>query len=123
MKKKLIVGLFVGAIVMFVRLGHALAVVSVWPAVETDQAYGEGDDADDPAIWVHPTDPSLSTIIGTSKHENGGLHVYSLEGRQIQFCQDAEMNNVDIRYNLPLSGGYIDIVAASNPPNNAIAAI
>jgi 3-phytase len=121
MKKKLIVGLLVAAIVTFVSLGHAQAVVSVWPTVETDQAYGEGDDADDPAIWVHPTDPSLSTIIGTSKHENGGLHVYGLDGRQIQFRQDAEMNNVDIRYNLPLSGEYIDIVAASNPPNNAIA--
>lgn len=32
--------------------------------------------SDDPAIWVHPADPSL--IIGTDK--DGGLGVYTLDG-------------------------------------------
>ena len=121
MKKKLIVSWLVAAIVMFVNLGQVRAVVSVLPTVETDQAYGDGDDADDPAIWVHPTDPSLSTIIGTSKHDNGGLHIYGLDGRQIQFRQDTEMNNVDVRYNFGLGGESVDIVAASKVLSNSIA--
>lgn len=39
--------------------------------VETQSVPIDGDAADDPAIWVHPTDPSLSTVIGTDKE--GGL--------------------------------------------------
>ena len=46
-------------------------VVEVTRTVETDPVPSSGDAADDPAIWVHPTDPSLSTVIGTDK--NSGL--------------------------------------------------
>jgi myo-inositol-hexaphosphate 3-phosphohydrolase len=43
----------------------------VRPVVETTPVPHTGDAADDVAIWVHPTDPVLSTIIGTDKQ--GGL--------------------------------------------------
>lgn len=36
-------------------------------------------DADDPAIWVNPSDPTQSLIFGTLK--DGGLQVYDLKGR------------------------------------------
>jgi 3-phytase len=39
-------------------------------------------DADDPAIWIHPTDPAQSLILGTDKQ--GGLHSYNIDGSQHQ---------------------------------------
>ncbi len=79
----------------------------------------EGDAADDPAIWVHPGNPTLSTVIGTDK--KGGLAVYDLEGRQIQYLPDGEMNNVDIRSGFPLGGQQVTLVTTGNRTNNTIA--
>ena len=48
------------------------------------------DAADDAAIWIHPTDPSQSTIIGTDKSDDGhGLVVYDLSGRELFYYPDA----------------------------------
>ena len=52
-------------------------------------------DADDPAIWVHPTDPAQSLILGTDK--TAGLYVYDLNGTETAFFADGNVNNVDIR--------------------------
>jgi myo-inositol-hexaphosphate 3-phosphohydrolase len=46
--------------------------------VETEPVPHSADAADDAAIWIHPTDPSLSTVLGTDKVEGGGLGVYDL---------------------------------------------
>jgi 3-phytase len=81
---------------------------------------GSGDAADDPAIWVHPSDPSQSVIIGTDK-SNGGLAVYSLEGRQLQYLNTGEVNNVDLRYDFPLGNERVALVIASDRTNNSIA--
>ena len=35
---------------------------TVASTVETDPVTGTLDAADDPAIWIHPSDPSLSTV-------------------------------------------------------------
>jgi 3-phytase len=86
--------------------------------VETDPV-PSGGDADDPAIWVHPTDPSLSTIIGSDKES--GLGVYDLNGRQLQFVSGIQPNNVDIRHDFPLGGQLIDLVVSSERENDAIA--
>ena len=75
---------------------------SVTAAGETAPVPHSGDAADDPAIWVHPTDPSLSTIIGTDKL--GGLAVYDLGGKQLFYYADSSPNNVDVRYKFPLAG-------------------
>lgn len=75
-------------------------------------------DADDPAIWIHPTDPGKSVIIGTDKEDNGGLHVWDMSGKQIQFVPLGNPNNVDVRYGMLVGGQLIDIVATnlrSNP--------
>jgi 3-phytase len=52
-------------------------------------------DADDPAIWVHPTDPSRSLVLGTDKTK--GLYVFGMDGAQVAFFEDGEVNNVDLR--------------------------
>ena len=61
----------------------------------------DGDAADDPAVWVNPDDPSKSVIVGTDKE--GGLMVYDLAGRQLQYLPVGDMNNVDVR---PAADGF-----------------
>lgn len=71
-----------------------------WPdevraTVETVPVPHGGDAADDPAVWVNPVDPAASAVIGTDKQ--GGLLVYDLDGRQLQYLPVGEVNNVDVR--------------------------
>lgn len=76
-----------------------LARGTVTALVETDRfARGSGDIADDPAIWVDPSDGSRSLVLGTSKDDDdGGLAVYDLTGAEIQFLPVGKLNNVDLR--------------------------
>ncbi len=85
-----------------------IAAMPVAASSETDPMTGMGDRADDPALWVHPSDPSKSLILGTNKDE--GLHVYDLSGAETQFLDVGALNNVDVRGNL---------AAASNDEFNA----
>jgi myo-inositol-hexaphosphate 3-phosphohydrolase len=90
----------------------------VRPVVETELMPSYGDAADDPAIWVHPEDPSESLVIGTDKQS--GLYVYDLEGRLLQSLPDGQINNVDVRYGFPLGGTDVAIVAGSNRSDDSI---
>ncbi|HMX27750.1 MAG TPA: phytase, partial [Blastocatellia bacterium] len=92
---------------------------AVTATVETDPVPNGGDAADDPAIWIHPTDPTQSTIIGTDKQ--GGLAVYDLNGKQIQYLADGLMDNVDLRDGFLLGGQKVSLVTASNRKTNSIA--
>ena len=92
------------------------------PAMETQAVETAGDICDDPCIFIHPVDTNLSTIIGTDKDDNrGGLRVYDLDGREIQFIQDGKMNNVDIRYDFPLGKEKIALVTAGNRSKDTVA--
>ncbi len=54
-------------------------------------------DADDPAIWVHPHDPSRSVVLGTLKE--GGLAAFDLDARTLQLVPagpGGRFNNVDV---------------------------
>jgi 3-phytase len=86
--------------------------------VETQPVPSDGDAADDPAIWVHPTDPALSTVIGTDKE--GGLAVYDLDGTEIQYISGIRPNNVDLRYDFPLGGQAVDLVVTSDRGDDAL---
>jgi 3-phytase len=81
---------------------------SVEAVVETEPVPHDGDAADDPAIWVHPTEPERSLIIGTDKQGGGGLAVYDLSGRQLAFQADGAMNNVDLRGTVVVAGNEDD---------------
>jgi 3-phytase len=97
-------------------------VYQVAPTVETVPVPHSGDRADDIAIWIHPTQPELSVVIGTDKEDpKGGLLVYDLAGKQIFFAADGKMNNVDVKYDFPASTGHIDLVAATNRTDDSIA--
>ena len=81
----------------------------VTASVETEPVVQPRDAADDPAIWLHPTDLALSTIIGTNKQ--GSLDVYDLSGHRLQSVP-GRTGNVDLRYHFPLGGEQIDLVIA-----------
>ena len=95
------------------------AFARVPSALATEPVATPGDAADDPAVWVHPVEPAKSRIIGTNKQ--GGLYVYDLDGRVVQYLEDGQMNNVDIRYNFSLGGQAVDLVTATNRSNHSIA--
>ena len=94
---------------------------SVSATFETEPVEDSDDTADDPCVWVHPTDPSLSVIIGTDKDENApGLRVYDLTGAQIYATSNEKANNVDIRYGMQLGGENSDIVTAGLRVSNTL---
>ncbi|HVW33111.1 MAG TPA: phytase [Acidimicrobiia bacterium] len=107
--------------VLILALGSAAraAAPPAEPAVpvpalfETPPVAGAGDAADDMAIWVNRDDRSQSLIIGTDK-KAGNLEVYDLKGERLQVVPDPNhsVNNVDIRYDFPLAGGWADIVVS-----------
>ncbi|MFT3922972.1 MAG: phytase [Myxococcales bacterium] len=96
-------------------------VTQVYATAETVPVAHAGDAADDPAIWVHPSDPSLSVVIGTDKSAGGGLGVYGLDGSLIQTVTAGELNNVDLRTGFSLAGASTTLVTAGNRTNNTIA--
>jgi 3-phytase len=106
------------SIVWFSVASPVTAQVLVPATVETAPAPTSGDAADDPAIWVHPTDPAQSLIIGAIK--NAGLAIYNMDGTQRQFIAVGRPNNVDVRYNFPLGGAPVDLVAFSDRATNNI---
>ncbi len=78
------------------------AAVDVTADGETESVPNPGDAADDPAVWVDPVDPARSLIVGTDK--KGGLGVYDLDGRQLQYIGGGRYNNVDIRPDCQAAG-------------------
>lgn len=96
----------------------APSAIVVLPSIETTPVESYGDAADDPAIWVHPSDPGLSTVIGSQKQH--GINVYDLDGSLIQSRADGRINNVDVRYGFDLDGQAIDIVTGSNRSSDSI---
>lgn len=101
--------------------------VRVAATVETDPVHHRGDAADDPAIWIHPSDPAKSTVIGDDK--DGGLLVYGLDGRELQWIdRDKALNNVDLRAGFPLGGKFsdgtshekVDLVGVGNESDSSL---
>jgi len=69
-------------------------------------------DPDDPAVYIHPTDPARSLILGTNKVRapEGALVVFGLDGKIRQTIDHLDRpNNVDVEYGLLLGGQPTDI--------------
>jgi 3-phytase len=91
---------------------------TVHAAIETEPVPHSGDAADDAAIWVHPSDPAQSTVIGTDKQ--GGIAVYDLNGKQIQYIADGLPDNIDLRNDFMLGGQKVTLVASGSRKDNSI---
>ena len=96
----------------------APALPIVLPRMQTEPVARAGDAADDPAIWVHPTDPGKSRILGTNKKQ--GLLVYDLQGRQTQLLESGRLNNVDLRQDLRFGDERFDLALATQRDENAM---
>ncbi|MBI1682746.1 phytase [Caulobacter hibisci] len=97
----------------------AASFATVRPTMETLPVDHDGDAADDPAIWANPADPAKSAIIATDK--KGGLLVYDLAGKPLQYLADGKMNNVDLRAGFKLVGRETVLVTASDRTHKSIA--
>jgi 3-phytase len=93
-------------------------IASVVAAVETVPVPSGADAADDPAIYIHPSDPGLHAVIGTDK--TGALVVYGLDGGVRQELQVGRVNNVDVRDGFDVGGVPRTLVAASNRTDNTL---
>lgn len=71
-------------------------------------------DTDDPAIWIHPTAPEKSLIIGTDKDTDGALYVFDLEGKIVQRVGGLKRpNNVDLVRGFMLGGKPVDLAVTT----------
>lgn len=86
--------------------------VAVTAAIETMVTTDPEVDADDPALWADPRDPSRAVMFGTDKSD--GLYVHNMDGSVRQFLPSGPVNNVDLRAGFPSSVGERVLVAASN---------
>lgn len=93
-------------------------VATVLPTAQTDSVQSSGDAADDPAIWVHPTRPGESRLLGTNKKR--GLDVYAMDGQRLQSLPVGRINNIDLRQGIALGGAQWDIAVASNRSDNSM---
>lgn len=79
-------------------------------------------DADDPAIWVHPTRPERTVVLGTLKE--GGLAAFDLRGRTLGTypapaapnpdAKPGRFNNVDVLSRVPVGGERRDLAFVSD---------
>ncbi|MCW5942472.1 MAG: phytase [Fimbriimonadaceae bacterium] len=70
-------------------------------------------DADDPAIWVHPTDPTKSLILGTDKGRDA-LFAFDLQGKRVQRIGGIQRpNNVDVETDFDLGGKPTDLAVVT----------
>lgn len=106
--------------------GSANGLTDVRAVAETaanwdDEAGGDAN-ADDPAIWVHPTRPSASVVLGTLK--NGGLTAVDLSGKELQHIatppaptpdtEAGRFNNVDLVTDVSVGGRRRDLAVVTD---------
>jgi len=99
---------------------ESFAPLTAIPATtQTEDVQSIGDAADDPVIWIHPTEPENSLILGTDKR--AGLYAYDLSGKAVQFLPTGMLNNVDLRQDITVGDWQGDLVVASNRSDDTIA--
>ena len=88
-------------------------------ALEIESEYGTAqlsNDPDDPAIWVHPTDPGRSLILGTMKvaAPAGAIVAFGMDGQIRQVISGIDRpNNIDVEYGIQLGGRRVDVAVAT----------
>jgi 3-phytase len=98
--------------------GPDCSFVAVKAKYETE---ANGGDGDDPAVWVHPSQPDQSRIITTTKSQGGeGFGVFDLTGKLLQHSTASEPNNVDIIYGLSVGNRSVDLAYAACRGDNTL---
>lgn len=94
-------------------------IIEIPAWVESAPSDRPGDTMDDPAIWVHPTEPEKSLVLGTNKR--WGLLSFNMRGEQVQALPSGRINNVDLRQQVMLGGKKRDIAVATLRDNDSLA--
>ena len=94
-------------------------IIEIPAWVESAPSDRPGDTMDDPAIWVHPTQPEKSLVLGTNKR--WGLLSFNMRGEQVQSLPSGRINNVDLRQQVMLGGKKRDIAVATLRDNDSLA--
>lgn len=103
----------------FIKGQNYVLAQTVYPYTVSYQGSG-AIDQDDMAVWVHPTNPSSSIMVGSDKFANI-VFTYTMSGQQIQkFTDVGQPGNIDIRYNFRLNGQNTDIVAFNDRRDSII---
>jgi 3-phytase len=97
-------------------------VTQTGPFVDDASASPANADADDPAVWVHPTRPERTVVLGTLKE--GGLAAFDLKGRTLGTypapaaptpdAKPGRFNNVDVLSRVPVGGQRRDLAFVSD---------
>ena len=97
-------------IVIFISCDKKLPAIA--PDLITDNVIH---DTDDPAIWVHPKDPSKSIVFGTDKDTDGAIFAFDLNGKIIanKTIENIKYpNNIDLEYGFQLNDStFVDVIA------------
>lgn len=103
----------VGVVRSLVAAGASLFLGTAAAALPDRETPGVGAvaDADDPAIWLHPTDRSKSLVITAVK--DGGGRVYGLDASLVQSLDPfavtsgpvSRFNNIDVQYSFRMADG------------------
>lgn len=92
--------------------------VTIAPVGKTGSVLGYADDC---AIWIHPTNRSLSLILGNDKRGGGGLYGWDLHGKLIfYYAPLPKLINLDIRYGFPLGSEKVDILVTGTHTDNTL---
>ena len=98
-----------------------LAEPSALPVFETEGFSGSGDISDDSAIWVDRASPANSLVLADNKSSSGGgIGVFDMTGKLLEFRPDGMIGNVDLRSGFPSSGTPIVLVGGNNRSNNTL---
>lgn len=98
---------------------NTLFTVAATIETEPAKAVGNDDDAaDDPALWIHPNNPSKSLVFGSNK--KAGIEVYSLKGARLNFYPVGLINNIDVLQGLIITDDTLSILGGSNRTGNTL---
>lgn len=95
-------------------MAFAQTTVSISAKVTTSPT---GNDVDDAAIWIHPTDPLKSVVIINDKGPDtakSGLYVYNLNGVLLQKVYMYQPQNPDMRYNVTFDNITMDVLVCAD---------
>jgi myo-inositol-hexaphosphate 3-phosphohydrolase len=96
---------------------QSVNTVAVQPIASTNGA--PSGEAEDVALWIHPTDPARSLVIGT--YRTGWVLVWSMQGVEVQRVnQNTSVKYVDVRYGVALGADTVDVVAANLRDNGRV---
>lgn len=101
--------------------GQAMIQNEVYASYETDTVLTvnlDDDSADDPAIWYNELNPSNSVIYGSNKLS--GIHVYNLQGKELQYVKTGRINNIDVRSDVQWGDSKRTVLAGSNRTNKSV---